>query len=1253
MRRSLAIAAAVLSILGGCAAWLLATPSGGAWLLARLLGPELSFERFEGGLLRHPVLTGLGYRDAQMHLSAQRLALRWQPLALLRGRLQIRSLESEGLVYEQLGEGDSGGQTSLPTLPIDIQLDQLRLVKSRIVMPQGAWAIDRVQLAGTTRGAQIELSELALAAFGLEVSGSAELALTPGYPYSAKLVWRGELPGVGPLSASTRLAGDAQGLSLDQRLARPAVLRTQGRLSFGKDGLRLDLRGNWKDARWPLTGDPTVRSPSGEYRLSGPLEGLEVSARGGLEVPGTPALAMELTGQLRTQALEQLRLVARLGDGRAEVAGRLAWSPQPIWSLRLDAQGLDPSVWAADWPGRIDLQGSIEGDLGDQGVRSTIQLSKLSGVLLDRPVSGQGEARLDDRGLDLSRLALSSGPSRLSLSGRLDWATQTAWHLALETKDLDPALLWPEWPGRLDLAAGITGGMAAEGLWSEVQLRRLTGQLNAQPISGRGRGVYRAGRLELQDLDLSTGPNRLKAKGSVADQLDMSLDLSAPDLAASWPRLGGTLQAEAHLKGTPTAPELDARIKGKGLRFDGSGIDVLSAQALWAPGQVAVSLDGKGLSAGGVDADRLSLRLQGRPEAFETRLAIDSAAPAPARDQPRGVTPATRALPVSAHARLQGGWKDGLWRGRLEALDLSGLGLGRWSLGAPSELVLGAGRIDVKPVCLGAAEGHLCASGSWSPGAAQLSTDARALPLSLLDPWLPPGTRTQGSVNAQASLELHPEGVSGSARLDLTPGSLSLPLVAGEPLSLPFGAGTARLDAQQGAFSLEANLPLTAEDRITARLSLDRLGKTATRALSGHIDAGISDLSPAEMLIPELSEVHGRLSAHLDLQGSLDHPQVSGQASITDGSARLRALGIELKQIRLAATSQGGDRLVIKASAHSGEGQVDAEGELALDPHRGWPLEMQVKGSDLQVVRLPEAVASVSPDLHIRSNGGLVHVDGSLVVPQATIEIHQLPESAVAVSPDEVLVGGPTPPESASPQRQVQADIQAHLGDKVHFKGYGLTGRLTGSLELSAAGGRTLAQGAISVKDGRYKAYGQDLKIERGRLMFAGPPTNPSLDVRATRRSQDESVTAILTLTGPLAEPLAQVSSEPALSQEEAMTYLLTGRALSGSGNAATTALLTQALASGGLNRSQGLLQGVAKGVGLDELGVQEGATLQQSSLLLGKYLSPDLYVSYAVGLFDPQGALVLRYKLSKRLRLEAQSGKQQGLDLIYGVEQN
>ena len=63
-------------------------------------------------------------------------------------------------------------------------------------------------------------------------------------------------------------------------------------------------------------------------------------------------------------------------------------------------------------------------------------------------------------------------------------------------------------------------------------------------------------------------------------------------------------------------------------------------------------------------------------------------------------------------------------------------------------------------------------------------------------------------------------------------------------------------------------------------------------------------------------------------------------------------------------------------------------------------------------------------------------------------------------------------------------------------------------------------------------------------------------------------------------------------------------------------------------------------------------AGFEQASLVLGKFLSPRLYVAYGVGLFE-QGtnSVLVRYLLSKRLTLEAATGENSRADVLYVVE--
>ena len=58
------------------------------------------------------------------------------------------------------------------------------------------------------------------------------------------------------------------------------------------------------------------------------------------------------------------------------------------------------------------------------------------------------------------------------------------------------------------------------------------------------------------------------------------------------------------------------------------------------------------------------------------------------------------------------------------------------------------------------------------------------------------------------------------------------------------------------------------------------------------------------------------------------------------------------------------------------------------------------------------------------------------------------------------------------------------------------------------------------------------------------------------------------------------------------------------------------------------------------------------TSLYIGKYLSPRLYVKYGIGLLEPTSTFILRYTLSERLLFESTSNTEgQGGDLIYTIE--
>ena len=256
------------------------------------------------------------------------------------------------------------------------------------------------------------------------------------------------------------------------------------------------------------------------------------------------------------------------------------------------------------------------------------------------------------------------------------------------------------------------------------------------------------------------------------------------------------------------------------------------------------------------------------------------------------------------------------------------------------------------------------------------------------------------------------------------------------------------------------------------------------------------------------------------------------------------------------------------ASCVPGAGHLSIDGSGLLEAGGWTPNELIVTGESFEMVRLPEAVITVSPDVTVNAVGESLEVNGRVVIPRARITPPEITEGAVSVSSDEVLVGrtGNVSQPKAGRGPDVAADLAVVLGDDVVFDGFGLTSRLTGDLRVRRTpGGVPAAFGALDLVDGQLMVYGQRLNMEHGRVTFAGALNDPGLDIRAVRKAGD--VTAGIVIGGTLSDPSSRVHPEPPLGETEAFSLLLTGHTLS-SANQRTAPICRNMFRSTGLSDS-------------------------------------------------------------------------------------
>ncbi|NZA25877.1 translocation/assembly module TamB domain-containing protein [Luteimonas sp. SJ-92] len=1004
-----------------------------------------------------------------------------------------------------------------------------------------------------------------------------------------------------------------------------AVLTLRGRdqpgwrLRAGSEALDPGLLAGTGEPGVPVAFALEADGRGGEATLEGRL------ARGDFSVVMLPS-----TVRLAEQVLEVDPLVLQLLDGTLALRGRADFrdADDPTGRFSVAARGLR-------WAGTAAADGTrpaavtADADLGIAGRMAAWAVVGKASLARDGVEAG---VDLDGRGnadaMDLRLLRARTPGGALEASGRLAWAPALAWSVEAGLEGFDPGYFLPDWDGAIDGRLTSQGGTRPDdgGLDVEVLAERLEGRLRGHALDARGRFAMRgpaaaAGDQARSDyegeLALSLGSSRVEAQGSVADTLQIEATLAPLQLGDLVPGSDGRIEGQVRLSGARDAPDADVDLRAAGLAWGDYRADAASLEGRlpWRRGQQgSLELQASGLQMG-VALDTLAIRASGAVESLR--------AEASARGE-------IGALDLAGSLERRGD----AWQGALASLRLAPERGATWTLQDAAAIGLGGGAWRISESCFGSSDGgSLCVQADWPRTG--LTVSGRQLPLALAEPYLP--EREPGrpwALRGEISLDgrLRPAGNAYSGNLEMR--SDSGGMRPGERARRDVvGYEALRVDVEFDPQTIRgsASATLDGSGRVQAQATT---GWDAYSPLSAELALDTDELLWLELFSPDIVEPQGRLSARISVAGTRAEPQLAGQAQLEDFHAGVPSLAIELTDgnLRLDADADGSAR--IRGSVRSGEGTLDIGGSL------GWrgtstPLELELRGRNLLVSDTRDLRAVADPDVVVRYGAGRpLQVVGTVTVPEARIDLERLDEG-VSASPD-VVVLDPVDPDEGAPLA-LQLDLTLVMGDAVVLNGFGLEGTLGGQLRVRQSPGRDMrANGALQV-GGRYEAYGQELNIVRGNLVWSNDViSDPVLDIRAQRRIEAEELTAGIDVTGRASAPQANVWTDPARDQSEALAYLALGRSLSsvtGDESRQLDAASAALSAGGGLVASQ-----LGSAIGLDDAGVSHSRALGGSVLGVGKQLSPRLYVGFGVSLLGTGQVLTLKYLLSRGFDVEIES---------------
>jgi len=475
------------------------------------------------------------------------------------------------------------------------------------------------------------------------------------------------------------------------------------------------------------------------------------------------------------------------------------------------------------------------------------------------------------------------------------------------------------------------------------------------------------------------------------------------------------------------------------------------------------------------------------------------------------------------------------------------------------------------------------------------------------------------------------------------------------------------LSGANGNWSAAASFAILHQHNEETPLALGRLdaraGLSAADELDGSLLLDFDSLSWLATLVPQVSEPRGELRADLRLQGTRTAPALLGELRLRDGGVAVPEYGLDLSELDLALRSESAELYRLEGSLRSGEGSLRLDSTLRSPFGEQPSLDLSLRGEDFELADRPDLRVVADPDLQLALSRERVDIRGSVAVPHFLLDLDDSDllanRGGVEVSRDVIVVNAPAgagqeadggAASQALRSVPVVGNIRIALGEDVRFQGMGLALQLGGQLNVEMEANRpVLAYGEVDILEGSYEAYGQELNAE-GKLIFLGNPANPALDMRAFR--EVGSATVGVQLSGTVSSIQGQLYSTPTLPESEILAMLVTGKSFQNVGEQDSNSMLT-AIANVGIERGQGITNTVRSKLGLDTLELAgAGEDLNESSLGLGKYITPDLFLRYDIGLFDRQSSLSINYVLTERLRLEVKTGVSQSVDLTYTVEQ-
>lgn len=947
------------------------------------------------------------------------------------------------------------------------------------------------------------------------------------------------------------------------------------------------------------------------------------------------------------------------------------------------------------WPlsGKPQLTATA-GSFSSKGRLNQYQLRLLTDYNIENLPTGKVDLNGDGnlQALTLTKLLINTLEGQLSLKGKLGWANDITWNGDLNINDINFDELNTEYQARLsgDIKQSVTIGLSDKNTtnWSfQLPEIALSGSLQDRPltINGEVNGNNKNG-INIQALDIINENNQVTINGQVADHNDLIMKVEIADLSKMVPNTKGSLIGDVNLLGSLDEIEIETALKATNISYLDNSAELMNLVGnvkLNALPKANLSLDINNMIVNKQPLASITINVSPKDnnESYskhKINLGLDS--DILATDLQFLFTQETDK------------WEAELNKGTVISKQ------GTWLLNKSFTVSVNNKAYKITPHCWAstskenASNGKICVNNFSAGNAGNIAINIEDFQINTLSPFIPSELVLEGALNAGVNL-LWKDNKKPDVNIliDGKAVALNIKSEGNEQKFIRYPVNELNLsvksDKQQANFTFVA----TSENLLDLNFTGNLTPYKNIPEISAKLDLLVPDFNVFSKLIPEVDKLEGQLKSDFTISGQLQKPVLKGQILIADVAVNTLGLPIQITDLNA--------KVDVNNNTANIDGYFFSNANKAPDEKERTILNelVTLKDTAVNTVSIPQRIANmqnqtkqqqvtngranikgdinwvnklkgnihfkaeqmyiqdygkvelfVSPDINLVFDES-VELEGIIKVDKGNITIKELPEGAVNVSKDIIVVDAEQKNDVAD--LPIKMDLKVLLGESLRVKAIGLDSYIHGDLLIQKPLLKTVViNGELRFSKGSYRALAQDLVIQNSRVVFQGQPDSPYLFIEAIRdpNNTEDNVTAGVRVTGTPEQLQLTLFSDPSMSQQDVLSYITRGRSIENSSEDGNSSQLAAVLIDIGAGKTDGLMEEIGGKIGIKDLSLASSGQGDEQSVGVRGTLAPGVEISYGVGVFDSFTILALRYELFEKFYIEASSGLYNAVDAYY-----